>query len=51
MPDGVRKPVDVTVTNGVLNIVSRAIFYTIILLFILIAVLPISLEFGPIYRK
>jgi len=44
-----RKPVDITATDAILNIVSRVIFYLIILLFILIAALLIVLAFYSLW--
>ena len=50
MPGGGGKPVDVIVTDKILQLVSKAIFYTIILLFILIAALLIVLAFYSLWE-
>ena len=50
MPGGERKPVDVAVTDRVLYFISKAIFYTIILLFILIAALLLVLAFYSLWE-
>ncbi len=49
MPEGQRRRADVAITNAILNLISRMIFYSVILLFVLISALMLALAANDLW--